>query len=118
MLRDLLARLRAIESVEMAAVVASDGLLIESNASDMVDVEAVCAVASNSLAMAENLGREINKGGAVQTMLEYDEGVVLIEPISHDAMLLVLGNSRQDLGLVRFLTALHRQEMVEAVSAI
>lgn len=117
-LRNLLGRFRAVESVELAAVVATDGLLIESAARPGVDVDAICAVASNSLAMAEALGREIDKGGSVQTMLEYEQGLVLIEPISNDAMLLLLANSRDDLGYVRFLVAKHRDDMVDALGAI
>lgn len=117
-LRNLLGRFRAVESVELAAVVATDGLLIESAARPNVDVDAICAVASNSLAMAEALGREIAKGGSVQTMLEYEQGLVLIEPISNDAMLLLLANARDDLGYVRFLVAKHRDDMVDALSAI
>jgi len=117
-LRSLLGSFQAVESVELAAVVATDGLLIESIADSEVDVDAICAVASNGLAMAEALGREINKGGSIQTMLEYEQGVVLIEPISSDAMLLLLANSRDDLGFVRFLVAKHRDDMVDALSAI
>ncbi|MBX0327522.1 roadblock/LC7 domain-containing protein [Oscillochloris sp. ZM17-4] len=117
-LRDLLGRFRAIESVDLAAVVATDGLLIESTAREDVDVDAICAVASNSLAMAESLGREIDKGGALQTMLEYEHGLVLIEPISDDAMLLLLAGSRDDLGYVRFLVAKHRDDMGDALREI
>jgi predicted regulator of Ras-like GTPase activity (Roadblock/LC7/MglB family) len=117
-LRSLLSRFRSVESIELAAVVATDGLLIESAARPGVDVDAICAVASNGLAMAESLGREIAKGGAVQTMLEYEEGLVLIEPISSDAMLLLLSTSPDDLGYVRFLVAKHREGMVDALSAI
>ena len=117
-LKTLLGRFRAVESVELAAVVATDGLLIESTSIPGVDVDAICAVASNGLAMAEALGREIDKGGTIQTMLEYEDGMVLIEPISGDAMLLLLANARDDLGYVRFLVAKHREDMVNALSAI
>jgi uncharacterized protein len=117
-LKNLLSRFRAIESVELAAVVASDGLLIESVAHPGVDVDAICAVASNGLAMAEALGREIDKGENIQALLEYDHGLVLIEPISNEAMLLLLGGLREELGNLRFLAALYRNELADAVSAI
>lgn len=117
-LRNLLSRFHGLDSIELAAVVATDGLLIESAASPDVDVDAICAVASNSLAMADALGREIAKGEAVQTMLEYEQGLVVIEPISGDAMLLLLASSRDDLGYVRFLVSKHREDMVEALGAI
>lgn len=117
-LRSLLRCFRAVESVEMAAIVASDGLLIESSAQPGVDVDAICAVASNGLAMAEGLGREVDKGMAIQTMLEYEHGVVLLESINHEAMLLLVANAREELGYIRFLVALHRSELIEALEAI
>ncbi len=117
-LKSLLGRFRAIESVELAAVVASDGLLIESTARPHVDVDAICAVASNGLAMAEALGREIDKGSAAQMLLEYEYGLVLIEPIGADAMLLLMVSQREELGHVRFLVALHRHNLIDALEAI
>jgi len=107
-----------LDSVELAAVVAHDGLLIESNARPGVDVDAICAVASNGVAMAEALGREIEKGDSLQTMLEYERGVVLLESINHEAMLLLVTNAREELGYMRFLVALHRVELMEALEAI
>ncbi len=117
-LGDVLERFRALESVELAALVAPDGLLIESLADPDVDVDAVCAVASNSLSMAESLGREIDKGNTVQTMLEYEEGLVLLEPLNTEAMLLLVTSIPDELGHIRFLVALHRHELLDALAAI
>lgn len=117
-LGDVLHRFRALQSVELAAVVANDGLLIESVAAPGLNVDAVCAVASNGLAMSEALGREVDKGSTVQTMLEYEQGLVLLEPISPEAMLLLVTNAREELGQIRFLVALHRQELLDALEAI
>ena len=97
---------------------ATDGLLIESVALPDIDVDAICAVASNGLAMAEALGREIDKGEAIQTMLEYEGGIVFIEPVGREAMLLLMGNLRDDLGYLRFLIAKHREDVADAISAI
>lgn len=117
-MKSLLGRFRALESVELAAIVANDGLLIESNARPGVDVDAICAVASNGLAIAHTLGREVAKGQTVQTMLEYEQGVVLIEPINSEAMLLLLSNLREEIGHVRFLAAMHRADLADALNAI
>lgn len=117
-LKSLLGRFRALDSVEMVAVVAHDGLLIEGTAHPDVDVDAICAVASNGLAMADALGREINKGDTMQTLLEYEQGLVLLEPISDEAMLLLMANTREELGHVRFLVAIHRHDLVDALNAI
>ncbi|NJP05668.1 MAG: roadblock/LC7 domain-containing protein [Chloroflexaceae bacterium] len=117
-LKSLLSRFRVLESVELAAIVAHDGLLIESSASPGVDVDAVCAVASNGLAMAEALGREVDKGLTLQALMEYEAGLVLLEPINNEALLLLVTNAREELGQIRFLVALHRDELFDAVEAI
>jgi hypothetical protein len=117
-LGDVLDRFRALDSIELAAIVARDGLLIESAAQPGVDVDAICAVASNALAMSDALGQEIDKGKPVQTMLEYEAGLVLLEPVGPEAMLLLVTNIPEDLGQVRFLVALHRYELFDAVEAI
>lgn len=114
----LLQRFRVLESIDLAAVVANDGLLIESMVQSDTDVEATCAVASNSLAMADSLGREINKGQPLQIILEYGEGFVIIEPINREAMLLLVTSALEQLGQVRFLIALHRSELLDALEAI
>jgi predicted regulator of Ras-like GTPase activity (Roadblock/LC7/MglB family) len=117
-LRTLLGQFRALDSVELAALAGTDGLLIESTARTGLDVDAICAVASNGLAMAEALGREINKGGAVQTVLEYDQGLILLEPVSDDAMLLILTNSRDQLGRLRYMAQANRSGFIAALAAI
>jgi uncharacterized protein len=114
-LRELLSRLRAHEGVELAAAVANDGLLIECAARPGLDVEAISAVTSNGLAFAEALGREIAKGGALQTIMEYEHGLVLLQPITSEVMLLMMTSSRDSLGRIRFLIDAHREKFIHAI---
>jgi len=117
-LKDLLGRFRVMDGVELAAVVAHDGLLIEGAASPGIEVDAICAVASNGLAMADALGREIAKGGAIRTVLEYEQGLVVLEPINSDAMLLLMVGARDQLGQLRFMVNKHRTAFADALNAI
>jgi uncharacterized protein len=117
-LKDLLGRFRVIDGVDLAAVVAQDGLLIEGNAVNGIELDAVCAVASHGLALADALGREVAKGGALLTVLEYEQGLVLLEPINSEAMLLIMVNGREQLGQLRLLTSKHRAAFEEALNAI
>ncbi len=117
-LRALLERLRGLSGAEVAAVVSTDGLLIETASRTDLDVEAVAAVASNALVMAEAMGREIRKGGARQTILEYENGVVLMEPLGEEAMLLLVGQAPQALGRLRFSARSLLDALQEAVDAI
>lgn len=117
-LRNLLSHFRVLDNVELAALAGTDGLLIESTARTGIDVDAICAVASNGLAMAEALGREINKGGAVQTVLEYDNGLILLEPVTDEAMLIIMTSNRDNLGRLRYMIQSQRTGFADAVAAI
>ncbi|MGC8874246.1 MAG: roadblock/LC7 domain-containing protein [Chloroflexia bacterium] len=117
-LRQLLGSIHALSGVSLAAVVASDGLLIEGVSDPGVETDAICAVASNGLVMAEAVGREINKGGAVQAILEFENGVVVLEPLSDDAMVLVVSDRRTNLGRIRFLLRQLHEPLTQAVNAI
>jgi uncharacterized protein len=117
-LHALLQRFRVIEGVDLAAVVATDGLLMESTTRNGIDPDAIGAVAANGLALAEALGREINKGSAAQLTLEYNGGLVLIEPLTPEAMLLFVTAGREQLGRLRFLVQKHHAAFVAAVHAI
>lgn len=117
-IKELLELFRALNGVSLAAVVATDGLLIEGLADPEIDTDAICAVASNGLVMAEALGRELGKGGTVQTVLEYESGLVLLEPLSADAMVLIVSNRRHYLGRIRFLLSRYHGALIDAVNAI
>ncbi len=117
-IRELLGSFRSLNGVSLAAVVATDGLLIEGVADPDVDMDAICAVASNGLVMAEALGREIGKGGTTQAVLEYDSGLVILEPLSEDAMVLIVSSQRNSLGRVRFMLNRYHQSLFDAVNAI
>ena len=80
-LQELLNKFRAIRGVGMAAVVGSDGLVIKNLRRQGVDADALAAVATNGLLLVEALGRQMERGSALQTIIEYEEGVVLIGPI-------------------------------------
>jgi len=117
-IRELLGHFQSVNGVSLAAIVATDGLLIEGVADPDVDVDAICAVASNGLVMAEALGREISKGGIVETILEYENGLVVLEPLSADAMVLIVSDRRANLGRIRFILKQYHEPLFQAVDAI
>ena len=117
-MREMLNEFRAIHGVDLAAVVGSDGLVIESVARADVDVDAIAAIASTGLMLAEALGRQIERGGALQTIVEYEAGVLLLESLGEEGMLLVLSHDPGDLGRVRYTAKQHKSDLVAALAAI
>lgn len=117
-MQELLNKFRSIRGVGMAAVVGSDGLVIESVHRSGIDADALAAVATNGLLLAEALGRQMERGGALQTIIEYESGVVLIEPLSDEGMVLVISDDRNDLGRIRFTAKQYKSDLVHALAAI
>jgi predicted regulator of Ras-like GTPase activity (Roadblock/LC7/MglB family) len=116
-MKDLLDKFRAIRGVDVAAVVGVDGLVIESAARPGVDVDAIAAIASNGLLLADALGRQIERGGARQTIVEYDEGVLLLESLGDEGMMLVLSHDPNDLGRIRYTARQHKPALADALAA-
>jgi predicted regulator of Ras-like GTPase activity (Roadblock/LC7/MglB family) len=70
------------------------------------------------LLLAEALGRQMERGGALQTIIEYEGGVVLIEPLGDEGMVLVVSDDRNDLGRIRFTAKQYKSDLVDALAAI
>lgn len=116
-LNELMQQLRDIGSIDLAAIIGNDGLLLACSAADGIDGESVGAVSASGLLVAEAMGRELERGGITQTTLEYENGLVLLTPLDPDVALLVLARPDANLGRLRLLTRRARGELLRAVSA-
>ena len=116
-LNELIQQLRDIDGIDLAAVVGNDGLLLASSAVEGIDAEAVGAVSASGLLVGDALGRELERGGIVQTMLEYEHGFVFLTPLDPDVALLILARPDANLGRLRLVTRRARGELLRAVSA-
>ena len=116
-LNELIQQLRDIDGIDLAAVVGRDGLLLAASAADGIDAETVGAVSASGLLVGDALGRELERGGIVQTMLEYERGLILLTPLDPDVALLILARPDANLGRLRLLTRRARGELLHAVSA-
>ena len=102
-LADALRNLQTSSGLTMAAVVGSDGLVIESVADTGVDSESICSVAANGLLMMDALTQELNSSAATMMTLEYENDTVLLAPIDQDNMLVLLAGPGTNLGRMRIL---------------
>jgi predicted regulator of Ras-like GTPase activity (Roadblock/LC7/MglB family) len=114
-LSELLQQLRDIGGIDLASVIGNDGLVLASSAAEGIDTEAVGAVAASGLLLAEALGRELERGAAVQTTLEFADGMALLMPLDPDVALLVLARPDANLGRLRLITRRARADLIRAV---
>ncbi len=114
-LKDVLSKFRAISAVDAAIIVSSDGMQIESFSRGNLDIDEICAVASTGLQVSEALGGTIARGDTQWSVNAYASGAILMEPISEDAMFMVITNDPASIGKIRYLSKRYRQELLTAL---
>ncbi len=115
-LKQTLGRILSVPGVRLVALVGRDGLLIEGLARDgKEDIEAVGAITTSGLSAAEALGQEISRGVVVGTLMEYEHGLVSVDPLGDFALMVTLSDNASTIGRVRHLVKTNRNEILEAL---
>jgi predicted regulator of Ras-like GTPase activity (Roadblock/LC7/MglB family)/CheY-like chemotaxis protein len=99
--KDILGELAKLQSVETVCLVARDGFLLDSMARSGVDKEMIGAIASSGFGAAASMGRQLDKGEMLITMIEFEKGPVLLAPIGEDAFIVIVADKEANLGLIR-----------------
>jgi uncharacterized protein len=115
-LKQTLSRFLAIPGVRLAVLVGRDGLLIEGLTREgKEDMEAVGAIMTTSMNTAEALGQEIARGNVVGALMEYEHGLVSVDPLGDFALVVTLFDSAASIGRVRHLVKASRNEILDAL---
>jgi predicted regulator of Ras-like GTPase activity (Roadblock/LC7/MglB family) len=115
-LKQTLSRFLAIPGVRLAVLVGRDGLLIEGLSREgKEDMEAVGAYMTTGLSTAEALGQEISRGSVIGALMEYEHGLVSIEPLGDYALVVTLFDNASSIGRVRHMVRTSRNEILEAL---
>jgi predicted regulator of Ras-like GTPase activity (Roadblock/LC7/MglB family) len=115
-LKQTLSRFLAIPGVRQAMLVGRDGLMIEGITKDgKEDMETVGAITTTGLSTAEALGQEIARGSVVGVLMEYERGLVSIDPLGDFALMITLSDNASNIGRVRHLVKTSRNEILEAL---
>src|SRR2546426_3809622 len=104
-LKQTLSRFLSIPGVWQAILVGRDGLMIEGLTRDgKDDMEAVGAIMTTGLSRAEGLGKEIGRGRVFGGLLEYENGLVRVDPLGDFALMAPLSVNASNIARVRHLT--------------
>jgi len=115
-LKQTLNRFLAIPGVRQAILVGRDGLMIEGLTRDgKGDMEAVGAIMTTGLSTAEALGQEISRGNVVGVLMEFENGLVSVDPLGDFALMVTLSDNASNIGRVRHLVKTTRTEILEAL---
>jgi uncharacterized protein len=115
-LKQTLSRFLSIPGVRLAVLVGRDGLMIEGLTSEgKEDMEAVGAIMTTGLSTAEALGQEIGRGSVVGALMEYEHGLVSVDPLGDFALMVTLSDNASSIGRVRHMVKTSRNEILEAL---
>jgi predicted regulator of Ras-like GTPase activity (Roadblock/LC7/MglB family) len=115
-LKQTLSRFLSIPGVWQAILVGRDGLMIEGLTRDgKDDMEAVGAIMTTGLSTAEALGQEISRGSVIGVLMEYENGLVSVDPLGDFALLVTLSDNASNIARVRHLIKTSRNEILEAL---
>ena len=115
-LKQTLSRFLAVPGVRQAILVGRDGLLIEGLTRDgKDDMEAVGAIMSTALNTAEALGQEIARGSLVGVLVEFENGLVSVDPLGDFALVVTLSDNASNIARIRYLVKASRNEILDAL---
>ncbi|HLI09842.1 MAG TPA: roadblock/LC7 domain-containing protein [Ktedonobacteraceae bacterium] len=115
-LKQTLSRFLAIPGVKQAILVGRDGLLIEGLTRDgKEDMEAIGAIMSTGLSTADALGQEISRGSVVGVLMEYERGLVSVDPLGDFALVVTLSDNASNIARIRHVVKASRNEILEAL---
>ncbi|MBI3973116.1 MAG: roadblock/LC7 domain-containing protein [Chloroflexi bacterium] len=120
-LNELLSSFTRVRGVNAALVVGQDGLVLQSvtaPGTDDAEIDVLGAMASSGLVPAQEIGKESARGQLLQSIYEYEDGVVVIEPLGTSAILVVLTSAAANLGLLRLQARKVHPELERALAEI
>ncbi|MET0134397.1 MAG: roadblock/LC7 domain-containing protein [Kibdelosporangium sp.] len=100
LLNDLVKRLAG---AERAAALSADGLLLgRSSSLDREDGEHLAAMASAFRSLARGVGTQFGKGLVQQTVVELEDGYLVVTEAGAGACLALLASASADLGMIAY----------------
>ncbi len=119
---ELLKQVLGIKGVTSAAVVSGEGFIVEGVSSNEMDLGFVGGLIASGLASSQVLAGLLGEGHILQTMIEYENGPVLLTPLEPEGdrdgfVAVVTLDSTQNLGRVRFQLRKLLPEIARAVAA-
>jgi predicted regulator of Ras-like GTPase activity (Roadblock/LC7/MglB family) len=115
MLKQILSEFLRLDGVSAAVVVGRDGFVIESAETGSIDTEALGAMASTGMGTSEAMGTELGKGEMAQMMVEFDNGPILLSPLSEDELIAVVAEKEVNIGRIRYELKKNRERIIAAL---
>jgi len=114
-LKQILSEFLKFNGVTTAALVSRDGFVIDMTGNASLDSDAIGALGSSSINLFEKGGAVMECGKIRQMMLEYQNGAIILTPISKEEFLMILTDTTNNLSHTASLIANTRQRVAAAM---
>ncbi|MBN8706732.1 MAG: roadblock/LC7 domain-containing protein [Bacteroidetes bacterium] len=102
-IKPFLSNLTSIDGILAAVVIGKDGFVIESMANTDLDTEAVGGIISGGIRTTAEMGKDLSVGALHQSMIEYDNGILLSKVINEGGTILaIVASDKALVGNVRY----------------
>jgi len=118
-LKEQLGEILEIKGVTSALVVGQDGFVIDGVSKTDMDLDFLGGIAASGLASSKALADFLAKGEVTQTMVEYQEGPVILSPMgegANEVVFVATLDSTANLGRVRFQLKKSLPKLLEAIA--
>ena len=103
-----------IREIRGAIVVHRDGTVLDQAGIDSEDQEILSSAATISLRLSETVGRYKQFERFTQLLIEFDRGLMVVQPLTSDTVLLALTDERATIGMIRHHLARARPMLIQA----
>lgn len=114
-IHELVHTLRQRDGVAAAILLGRDGLVIDGEAVDGLDIEQVAALVPSILQAADDFGAGAGRGSLQTAVLELPGGLAVVSPLTPDGVLLVLAHQNAAVGPLLYELRRHREQMAALV---
>jgi predicted regulator of Ras-like GTPase activity (Roadblock/LC7/MglB family) len=105
LLKQVLSEFLSNPGVTTAALVGRDGFVIDMAAKTSLDRDAIGALGSSAILFFDKGGAQMKSGKLRQMILEYQNGAIILTPITEEEFLMILTDTTNALGNLAYLIA-------------
>ncbi len=116
--KEILSVFTRLDGVNAVCLVGRDGFLVNSIVKKGVDAEMIGAIASGGFGASESMGTQLEKGNLTMTMLEFNEGPIMLAPVGEDTFLVVAADEAANLALIRLVIRRHKDKLAVATAVV
>jgi predicted regulator of Ras-like GTPase activity (Roadblock/LC7/MglB family) len=110
--------IRRLAGAEQAVALSRDGLLLgRSNRLDRESAEHLAAMASAFNSLSRGVGTQFGRGNVLQTVVEFEDGYLVVTDAGEGACLALLTAAHADLGMVAYEINVIVQQVGSTLSA-